>query len=380
MNRYRTVRTMRASRTLPLLLAVMVLVNNFASAQQPNVQDVRGSVITGYGAQPIYTEPDNSSRVINYLGEGTPLTIHARTADDVWLYVTAAASEALPEITGWMWRSLVTTTADLTLLQIFAPPPETVLETMLIYNVLPFAREIYRYGQSIGNRANFFSKVGDSITVSTNFLTPFGLGAYDLGEYIHLEPIITYFNSGADNAFAYRPIAAQTSWTTANLLKPYEITTGSCNRGETPLACEYRVHKPAFALIMIGTNDSVTLSTDVYRENLAEVIAVTIDRGIIPVLSTIPSLGRDPDRARFYNLIIIDLATQYRIPLMNYWLAMRNLPDMGLTFDGVHPSSPPFEGGAAAFTPANLQYGYTVRNLLALEMLDVLVRTVTLEQ
>jgi hypothetical protein len=41
----------------------------------------------------------------------------------------------------------------------------------------------------------------------------------------------------------------------------------------------------------------------------------------------------------------------------------------------VHPSSPP-NGNAADFSAENLQYGYTVRNLGALHILDILWREV----
>jgi hypothetical protein len=36
----------------------------------------------------------------------------------------------------------------------------------------------------------------------------------------------------------------------------------------------------------------------------------------------------------------------------------------------------PPDGATARFTPENLQYGYTVRNLNALQVLDALLRTV----
>lgn len=347
-----------------------------AWAQESGTEVASGSVIADFGAQPVYAEPDDSSGVLSYLMAGTPLRLHARTSDEVWLQVSAEATERTLAVTGWMWRSLVTTQTDIGLLPVEAIPPQTVLDTLLIYNVTPFAAQIFAYGQTIGNRADFFSKIGDSITVNTNYLTPLGFGIYNLAGYTQLERVITHYNIGAYNAFLAESNAAQTSWTTNSLLEPFEISSGSCNRGESPLECEYRVHQPAIALIMIGTNDAVVVDADAYRANLARIVEISLDRGVLPILSTIPPLRRDPERARYYNLIIIEVASQYQVPLMNYWLAMRDLPEMGLTFDGVHPSTPPFEGGAVAFTPENLQYGYTVRNLLTLQTLDVVLSAV----
>jgi hypothetical protein len=48
-----------------------------------------------------------------------------------------------------------------------------------------------------------------------------------------------------------------------------------------------------------------------------------------------------------------------------------SLPNRGLSSDGVHPSVGP---ASADFTPANLQYGMTARNLTTLQALDAVWR------
>ena len=61
---------------------------------------------------------------------------------------------------------------------------------------------------------------------------------------------------------------------------------------------------------------------------------------------------------------------------------MIQLPNNGLEADGVHPSYPPDTIGqweaAANFVGENLQYGYNMRNLSALQVLDALWRQVIL--
>ena len=71
------------------------------------------------------------------------------------------------------------------------------------------------------------------------------------------------------------------------------------------------------------------------------------------------------------------LARRYNIPLWEFGGAMQSLPDAGLAGDGIHPSIPP-RGykGAADFRPNNLHYGYVIRNLTALQMLDAVVLAV----
>ncbi len=46
----------------------------------------------------------------------------------------------------------------------------------------------------------------------------------------------------------------------------------TCLPDETPLVCEYRVVRPAVALIMLGTNDVLTMSTTRYEEFMRRVI------------------------------------------------------------------------------------------------------------
>jgi hypothetical protein len=53
------------------------------------------------------------------------------------------------------------------------------------------------------------------------------------------------------------------------------------------------------------------------------------------------------------------------------------LPDAGLSEDGLHPSAPPNPSvNGANFTGDNLRYGYVMRNLTALQVLDTLRREV----
>lgn len=152
------------------------------------------------------------------------------------------------------------------------------------------AREIFLAGQAHGNRANAFAKVGDSITDMPMFLYPIAGGQYNLGEYTTLQSVIGQFSG----SFGRVSAAAHGGWTTYDLLDPAKNFQGFCNAGESPLMCEYRVHKPAVALIMIGTNDAeFGVTAGAYRANLETIIQMSIDMGVIPVLSTIPDNVRD---------------------------------------------------------------------------------------
>src|SRR5206468_10416279 len=98
--------------------------------------------------------------------------------------------------------------------------------------------------------------------------------------------------------------------------------------------------------------------------------------GVIPVLSTIPDHlfagGLYGPRVPIFNQAIADVAAQMQVPLWNYWLAMQPLANKGIGSDGVHPTTDPF--GSWIFTDDGLQFGYNVRNLTAIEVLDKLKR------
>jgi len=97
----------------------------------------------------------------------------------------------------------------------------------------------------------------------------------------------------------------------------------------------------------------------------------SMELGVIPVLSTIPAQPLKMDRVSAFNTILRDLAAKNNLPLIDFAAALTDLPNSGLAWDNLHPSWPPGdEDQVAYFTPDNLRYGYTVRNLLTLQMLD----------
>ena len=101
---------------------------------------------------------------------------------------------------------------------------------------------------------------------------------------------------------------------------------------------------------------------------------ITINMGILPVLSTIPPKKLDPTnnaKVDQWNTIIRTTSQQYQIPLWDYWYAMQSAPNQGISDDHVHPSAPA-DGATANFTPQYLGYGYNIRNLTALIALNAI--------
>lgn len=246
------------------------------------------------------------------------------------------------------------------------PAPEPVIEQM---------RTIFARGQVLGNQANVFAKVGDSITVSRNFLTGFGLNNYDLGAYSYLQPVIDFYSEARardNNSFANSSLAAGEGWAAWAALDA-EMADEKCG-SDSPLECEYRFLRPAVALIMYGTNDVGYRSASDFYADLTQIVAITLDKGIIPILSTIPNRPDVAENSLRFNAIIQQIAEENNLLVMDFYSASINLPNFGLTHDNVHPSAPSGAiGGAFRFRGENLQYGYTQRNLLALEALHTVM-------
>ncbi len=335
--------------------------------------------------------PGTVHDVVTKLDDGALLVAVARAGEggQTWLKVIAPAYDA----EGWVLAAYVQAdidiaglpdTGDVVTNATPVPAGGGAAEGGLIWGISSNARAIYLRGLQMGNRGDVFSKVGDSITATWVYLYHIGYGNYELHDYQYLQEVIDFFSvtpaRGALNSFEDFSLAAWGGWTTRDVLDPgrnQAPEAGVCAAGETPLECEYRASRPATAIIMLGTNDSVALSAGEFGTNMRRIIEISINQGVIPVLSTIPpKRNEDPHIAEF-NDVIKALAREYDIPLMDYWLALSDLPNYGISDDTVHPASPP--GGDAAsvnFTAENLQYGAVVRNLLTLQMLDALWRTV----
>lgn len=351
-------------RTLIILLLMLI------SSSVIDADDLPDGRVTSEGVPlRLRSGPGLDYAVLDLLPDGTELTINARTPDNTWLEVrTFDQSRA-----GWVYAAYVDVFVDLQHL-----PDQTmpIHYPGLISGITEEAHRIYQRGQTMGNRAGVFAKVGDSITVSNHMLHPIGEGHYDLGQFSHLQATIDYFSTEAvrsGNAFTNISVAAGVGWNAAAVLQPEFADPSQCANGDMPLVCEYRSQRPAFALIMFGTNDVGYVPATVFRHNLERIIGISVEMGVVPVVSTIPPrLGYESGVAQF-NQIIREIAQQQQIPFWDYGYPMSVYAPTSLSFDGVHPSLPPLgHDDVANFKQDNLYYGYVIRNLSALYVLDAL--------
>jgi len=246
-------------------------------------------------------------------------------------------------------------------------------------------------GERLGNRPGVFAKIGDSITASPSFLQALACRAPRLGAWSDLRGTLEFFGetpvpAGSEeslcpvsNSFSRVGVAAVPGWRAVDALSRLEASPECLDL--PAVGCELQLTRPSVALVMFGTNDLTEFTAVGFRRDLARVARLVSGAGTIPVLSTIPPRERFSQRVARFNEEIAALAENRGLPLWNYWrqMAEPGVPSRGLGEDGVHPSAlcPPCS--AIDFRPAGLRYGYSLRNLGALRVLDRLRRRLPLE-
>ena len=232
---------------------------------------------------------------------------------------------------------------------------------MIPTEISPRMVDVYRHGLELGNDPHVFSKIGDGNASADWFLADFdrGAGAFNLGEYGHLQATIDFFQ----DSFARRNISAGRGFNTLIILDPSKADKELCKEKETPLDCELRIHKPAFALVLMGTNQ--VWQPDEFERGLREILDTLIEHGVVPVLSTKADNLEGDGRI---NAIIAQLADEYQTPLWNFWAALQPLPGHGLQKDLEHITW----AGNDFSDPQIMQNGWSWRNLTALQMLEFL--------
>jgi len=176
------------------------------------------------------------------------------------------------------------------------------------------------------------------------------------------------------DSLAADSLAAYDGLVTAAALDPLFANPLACLPGETPLRCEYRVRRSSFAIIMFGAQDLLFASPDEFDRNLRQIVHETIEAGVVPILSTFPGNLHRWDDTLALNRIVVQIARDYDIPLVNLWRALDGLPNHGLEDDGRHLSPPVTHSGD--LTGENLRRGYPLRNLVSLQALDAVWRAV----
>jgi hypothetical protein len=253
------------------------------------------------------------------------------------------------------------------------PPPDPAWQINGVpveaFAVLPpetrvTVREIFVRGQQLGRNPRAFSKLGDSISLTSHYLARYDQKRYDLGIYNALQPTIDYYRRSYDR-FGVALRIGLYAW---NAFRPGIADPDKCALDEHMVACEFRLQNPSVLLVRLGTNDIAP--GDSFERALRYTIEYSVAHGVIPVLSTKSDRFEGDNR---HNETMRALAAEYHIPLWDFDLVASTLPDRGLGGDNVHLTM--FASNDFS-DPRALNFGYPLSDLTALFVLDEIRRTV----
>ena len=373
---------------ITLCLMALVLIAN-TPTPDPNV--VRPYETTAYRRLIVYAGPGETHPQADILNPGVPVKIVERNHTGNWVRVIRTTEDGTVVMDGWVISAFLNQDENLKYSQIpvnrSLPDhvPDTIQDGVSIAELysLPVMPElsdemieIYKRGQFLGNHSNVITKVGDSLSASDKYLTVFAQPDYDLGPYDYLEDTLNFYSASVSGT----NVASRIGLSTYVVFDPLWADKDLCQPNESPLDCEYRIKQPSVSFILFGPNDVRSMTETEYGEQMRLIVEATLERGIIPVVFT---FSADPDvelwwQSINFNRELMTIAEEYKIPVINLWVATRLLPEYGLDVDGIHLAHSGYfylklSNGDEAF------YGVTLQNLLALRMLDEIRKTVGID-
>jgi hypothetical protein len=208
-----------------------------------------------------------------------------------------------------------------------APPPQPTLDPtdwkdwpVIPADIDPSLRKVYERGLSLGNDPHAFSIFGDCQARPAEF---FGVFETDEATIQSLPPDLREVVANFTGSFTRESSTAQDGTTPGALLwDQWHRGEYGCTFAETPVECELRTHRPSFVIIQVGTHFESRNT-----EYLRKIINQLLDAGVIPILAT-KADNREKDERVNRDMAL--LASEYDLPLWNFWAAVSSLPNRGL--------------------------------------------------
>jgi len=231
--------------------------------------------------------------------------------------------------------------------------------------------EVYQRGLARGRAPSRFSKIGDCQNITPYFLAVFGDSSkYRLGvQYSYLQPTIDHFTG----SWSRKSVATHGGFVAATVLSSDWLIVArpdECEKGETPAACEIRLYNPSIAVISMEEAWSGDLVK--YNFYMRKLIEFVLSQDVVPIIAT---RAESPDFPISINAIVVQIAYDYDIPLWNFGVATVPLPNHGLQADHFHLTPATIEGNYYFDDPARMVFGWTWRNLTALQAIDAVYRS-----
>jgi hypothetical protein len=219
-------------------------------------------------------------------------------------------------------------------------------------------RAIFEKGLALGNDPHAFSIFGDCQARPDEF---FGVYETDATLVANLSPELREAVENFNGSFNRESSTAQDGTTPGALLwEQWHRGQYGCAFGETPVACELRTHRPSFVIIQIGSHFESRNT-----EYLRRIINQLLEEGVVPILAT-KADNRELDHRVNRDMAL--LASEFNLPLWNFWASLNDLPNRGL----YTRKDRPLQGDI--YLTAEAQ---AIQRATGLQALDIVWRTAT---
>ncbi len=198
--------------------------------------------------------------------------------------------------------------------------------------ITPAHKQIYRKSVAAGKDLKMFAVVGDCNSQPSVYVRRVATGEFNLAaQSAALRDTAGMFSQ----SFSRVSLAAGGGFTAAALNDPVWADGALCGTSQTPFECEVWVSRASVVFIQIGTGDQYAWRD--FERNLRPLIQHALSKSVLPVLLTKADDLESRDGGappQFINDVVRRLAREYGVPLIDFWLATRALPNDGLMDEG----------------------------------------------
>ena len=269
--------------------------------------------------------------------KGQAYTAVGRSTDAQWVQIQFGNR------LGWVWIGVGKLSGDIGALAVtdYVAPGETnnawasgtSSTAPWIPVITPYMRAVYEASPQAGHSLNLFAAVGDCNSESQVYLQRVREGRFSFAGHEELRATVDFFSQ----SFRRDSLATYGGFNSGSILNPDWGNPTWCQRAEGPFDCELRVSQASIVFISLGTGDQYIWRSS--EANYRAMIEYALQHSILPVLVTkadsVESVQGGAE-ADYLNGVLRRLAQEYQIPLLDFWLASRNLPNYGLQRDGFH--------------------------------------------
>ena len=270
--------------------------------------------------------PRFGAPAIASLFKGQSFSAFGQTADKVWILILVGGTPAwVPAAQGRVSGGIlpsVSTTAN----PVAGPTPTPAPLSDILPKITAHMRQVYAESAGRGLNPNVFTVMGDCNMDNIIKRGLKGSGVIDLSATPELAAVRQRFDWSFERAHpAMRPGLLTPSIFDATWADPRV-----CQPNETPFDCDLRDSRASILFMGFSAGD-VPFWQDAEKLN-RRIIELALQRGLLPILITKADPVEEDHGAppNYINDLKRRLAAEYDVPLIDFWLASRTLPNNGL--------------------------------------------------